>query len=216
MKWTLFTLILINLGLFVWHFQPNATARRSQLNDQLTQLVLVKEYEQQLQSAMDDQGVPRCYSLGPFSRKQPFIEVRDQLKKQGIDVFSRVSSEKVRKGYWVMLPAGETSNQAKVKLQQLKEQGIKEYFLVATGEMKNAISLGVFSKPNLAKRRSDEVEKLGFKVTIRPITLPNRVYWLEWPRHAPKQPDRAILDSLMQKYEGLGQTERRCMGSENK
>jgi len=213
MKWTIYVLLLVNLGLFVWHYQPHADNRRHLASDQLTRLVLLKEYEQQLQSAADDSGIPRCFSLGPFTRKQSFVEAKESMERQGIEVFTRVSSERVRNGYWVMLPASKTSNQAKVQIQKLKESGLKDYFLVATGEMKNAISLGVFSKPKLAKRRRDEVEKQGFKATIKKITLPKRVYWLEWPRQSWNQPAKELLDKLLKQFEGIGQTERKCTGN---
>ena len=216
MKWSIYMLLLVNIGLFAWHYQPNADQRRKSATDHLTRLVLLKEFEQQLNSAADDSGVSRCYSLGPFTRKQSFLAAKESLTRQGIEVFSRVSSERVRDGYWVMLPASKTSNQAKVKIQKLKEHGLKDYFLVATGEMKNAISLGVFSKPKLAKRRLDELEKQGFNVKIKKITLPKRVYWLEWPRYAASQPDKASLTMLLQRFDDIGQTERVCMEAKSR
>jgi len=212
MKWIIYILLLVNLGVFVWHYQPGADVRRghNQINDQLTRLVLLKEYEQQQKSTGQQGGAPRCFSLGPFTRRETLNQAREILQQPGIELFSRVSSERVRNGYWVMLPASDSNNHAKVLIQKLKERGVKDYFLVATGEMKNAISLGVFSKAKLAKRRSDEVKKLDFKVEIKKITLPKRVYWLEWSRTAEHQPDKARLNKLLGQFEGLGQTERRC------
>lgn len=211
MKWVIYTLLLVNLGLFVWHYQPNEDKSLTLANSQSTRLVLLKEYEQQLQPVNADNEAVRCFSLGPFTRKESFNTARARLTRQGINVFSRVTSDAVRNGYWVMLPASRSRNRAKVKIQRLKERGVKDYFLVATGEMKNAVSLGVFSKPKLAKRRLDEVQKLGFEVKIRKITLPKRVYWLEWPNHPDKQPDKRLLEELLGKFQGIGQTERPCL-----
>lgn len=215
MKWIIYVLLLVNLGLFVWHYQPNGV-RRYQAEDQLTRLVLFKEYQQQLQSVAEGNGISKCFSLGPFTRQESFNIVREQFIQQGIEVFSRVSSESVRDGFWVMLPAATSRSQAMVQIQKLRDKGVKDYFLVAVGEMKNAISLGVFSKPTLAKQRSDEVEKLGFEVRIRKITLPKRVYWLEWLRQAKKQPDKVLLEALHTQYEGIGQTERQCLEREKR
>ena len=211
MKWLIYTLLLVNLGLFVWHFQPNPDKHQVQQNDQLTRLVLLKEYQSQLTSAVDADGIARCFSLGPFTRKKHFNEALSKLQQQGLEVFSRVSSERVRNGYWVMLPIATTSNQAKLQIQRLKDKGLKDYFLVAAGEMKNAVSLGVFSKAKLAKRRRDQVENQGFNVKIKQITLPKRVYWLEWPRRSERQPSTEMLEKLLARFEGIGQTERRCM-----
>ena len=215
MKWTIYVLLLVNLGLFVWHYQPGANSRQKLTSEQSTRLVLLNEYEQRLQSAGDDSGALRCFSLGPFTRKESFNTAKQRFTKQGIDVLSRVSSEAVRNGYWVMLPVAKSRNQARVQVQKLKEHGVKDYFLVAAGEMKNAVSLGVFSKPKLAKRRRDEVAKLGFSPKIRKIALPKRVYWLEWPRQSANQPDTKLLDELRAQFEGIGQTERQCVGREN-
>jgi len=211
MKWLIYILLLVNLGVFVWHYQPGEAGRQTTLSSEHTRLVLLKEYEQRLSSVADSDGISRCYSLGPFTNKPYFVQAKERFQKQGVDTFSRVSSEQVRNGYWVMLPVSSSSNQAKVLIQKLKEKGVKDYFLVATGEMKNAISLGVFSKAKLAKRRRDELEKQGFKVNIKKITLPKRVYWLEWPRNAIKQPGHELLDELRARYRGIGQTERLCM-----
>lgn len=215
MKWLIYTLLLVNLGLFVWHYQPNAGAQRIQASDQLTRLVLLKEYQQRHKSTTDGNDSSRCFSLGPFTRKQSFNVAKQRMAEQGVDISSRVSSERVRNGYWVMLPVSKTSNQAKLQIQKLQEQGVKDYFLVAAGEMKNAVSLGVFSKPKLAKGRRDEVRKRGFNVKIKKITLPKRVYWLEWPRQSEKQPSAEVLDQLLEQFEGIGQTERRCVDSTN-
>ena len=213
MKWSAYILLLVNLGLFVWHYQPNVNMQRNQVSDQLTRLVLLKESEQQLKLAAHVSAAPRCYSLGPFTYRQSFNAAKEKMSHQGVEVFSRESSEHVRNGYWVMLPVSATSNQTKMHLQKLKVLGVKDYFLVAAGEEKNAISLGVFSKPKLAKRRRDEVEKLGFKVNVKKTTLPKRVYWLEWPSTSEHQPDKIFLDKLLTQFKGIGQTERRCPSS---
>ncbi len=215
MKWAIYTLLLANLAMFVWHFQPKTGNQPGLASDQLTRLVLVKEYEQQLHLAATDGADSRCFSLGPFTRRSSFNAAKQKFIDAGINVFSRVSSDSVRNGYWVMLPVNKSRNQAKVQIQKLREKGVTDYFLIAAGEMTNAVSLGVFSKPKLAKRRKDEVDKLGFKATIRKIAIPNRVYWLEWPKYTESQPSQAFLDSLREQFDGIGQTEKACIGSKN-
>lgn len=214
MKWIIYVLLLVNLGLFVWHYQPEDGAHHKSTREQSTRLVLLSEYEQQLQLTGDGKDSASCYNLGPFTHRDSFRKAKQRFIKQGITVFERVSSDSVRNGYWVLLPASNSRNLARVQIQQLKEKGVKEYFLIDTGEMKNAISLGVFSKPNLAKRRHDKVEKLGFRPIIRKIALPKRVYWLEWSRQSARQPDKQMLEELAEQFEGVGQTERPCLGRE--
>ena len=215
MKWAIYILLLCNLAIFVWHFQPDAGKKTRLVDDHLTRLVLLKEYEQQLQLTEKHGSGSSCYSLGPFTRRENYDAAREQMLKHGINIFGRVSSDSVRSGYWVMLPASLSRNQALVEIQKLKEKGIEDYFLIDTGEMKNGVSLGVFSKPRLAKRRQEAVKQQGFRPIIKKIAIPNRVYWLEWPRRAKHQPDKALLESLRAKFEGIGQTEKQCVGVKN-
>lgn len=209
MKWLVYFLLLVNLGVFVWHYQPGRNLPRKTIVEHPNRLVLLREYQQQAPPE-DGASTTVCFSLGPFTRREAARAAQIQLEEAGIEVFRRVNSETVRNGYWVLLPVAASANQAQVQIQKLKENGVKDYFLVATGEMKNAISLGVFSKPKLAKRRRDEVAKLGFEVKIRKIVIPKRVYWLEWPRRAKPQPASRLLEELSQRYTGIGQTERPC------
>lgn len=211
MKWAIFSLLLMNLVIFVWHYQPPAGNKTRLNDDQLSRLVLFEEFKQQLKLAGSEGADSSCYSLGPFSRRESFDAAKKMMLAKGIRVFGRVSSDSVRNGYWVMLPASRSQNQAKVNIQKLKEKGIKDYFLIATGDMTNAISLGVFSKPKLAKRRQDAVEEQGFRVIIKKIAIPNRVYWLEWPRQAKPQADPELLDALRKRFSGVGQTEKKCI-----
>ena len=209
MKWAVFTLLLLNLLIFVWHYQA-PVSKRHHAGDQLTRLVLLKEYQQRLK--LDGGDVSgSCYSLGPFSRRESYEYARQKLSAEGVEVIGRVSSDSVRKGYWVLIPVSTSRNQAMVTIQKLKEQGIKEYFLVDTGEMKNAISLGIFSKPKLARRRVEAIEKQGFNPVIRKIAIPKRVYWLEWARQAAPQPSQSLLTGLREKYQEIGQSEKQCI-----
>lgn len=213
MKWAIFTLLLTNLVIFVWHYQPPAGKTPRFADNELSRLVLLKEYEQELQLEVGNSRPSSCYSLGPFSRNKSFTKARDMMQEEGVKVFGRVSSDSVRSGYWVMLPVARSNNQAKLNIQKLKEKGVADYFLIVTGEMKNAVSLGVFSKPKLAKRRQDAVEKQGFSPIIKKIAIPNRVYWLEWPRQGDPQPNKHLLDTIMKKFAGIGQTEKQCLGT---
>jgi len=215
MKWFVFTLLLVNIVIFVWHFQPESSRKSRLVDDQLTRLVLLKEFEQQLVLSEIVGDSSKCFSIGPFNRWASFNIAQKKMETAGIKTFGRVSSDSVRNGYWVMLQAKGSRNQAMLQIQRLKEKGVQDYFLVAAGEMTNSISLGVFSKPKLAKRRKDNVSKLGFEPIIKKITIPNRVYWLEWPRFGETQPDKSLLGSLMTRFAGIGQTEKACIGVKN-
>ncbi len=213
MKWAIYILILVNLGFGLLHYRSVVlTDNKTPVNDDNLRLVLLKEYLEQQDKTDNKQDnvveVARCNTLGPFKSKKTANTLRNKLVKLGLTVERRMSKDNKRKGFWVMIPPAETRKIAKQSVRQLKEKQIKDYFLVVTGEQTNAVSLGVFSRSELAQRRYDEILGLGFKVKIRQVDLPLREYWLDWPKEQPLLPE--VLDTFRKDYPNIGQTDRPC------
>ena len=220
MKWLVYTLLLVNLGIFLWHFQSSATkpVAVNQVDDQIPQLILLKEYEatekEKLPVTKDDAAIETCFSLGPFLRKKTFQNVVARFKEAKIPTQKRISKDAVQEGYWVYLPPAKNRKEAQQAMKRLRKKNIHDFFLVVAGEKTNGISLGVFSKPSLAQRQMKKISALGFEVQIDKLSLPKRAYWLEWPKSAEKQPPETLMVSVYERYPGVGRTERACQGKE--
>lgn len=213
MKWLIYLLVLLNIGFGLWHIrsQDMKAAQVKQADDQALNLILLKEYTEPV-TATATQGpvsaAARCYTLGPFKSSQDAAQARTQLGKAGIEALHRVSKANTRTGYWVYIPSEQTRKAAQEHVAKLKANNVKDYFLVVTGEYANAVSLGVFSQPELAQRRTEELTSLGFNVKLQKVDLPVREYWLDWP--ISRALDAAILDAIRKQNSGVGQTERNC------
>lgn len=214
MKWIIYTLLLANLAFGLWHYRSiELTNEQAPVDDDNLRLVLLKEYlAQKKQKGSDvsaEEGTTtRCNTLGPFKSKKDANTIKSELAALGISAERRTSKDNKRKGFWVLLPPEKTRQQAKEYIQELKKQNVKDYFLVVTGEQVNAVSLGVFSKSELAQRRYDQIKELGFEVKIRQVDLPLREYWLDWPREQQLLPE--VLDSFRERHPNIGQTDRNC------
>lgn len=69
-------------------------------------------------------------------------------------------------GYWVYIPPLKKHANRVKKIQQLKELGVEDYFVVQeSGQWLNAISLGVFKTEEAAKNYQAELNKKGIKPT---------------------------------------------------
>lgn len=217
MKWVVYSLILVNLAFALWHFRGQEPASSSAGEDEETlRLVLLKEYLAQKESAnVSDSNQSgqvangRCYTLGPFKNKKAAASVRDQMVAVGLDAKRRIDRDNKRKGFWVIIPPEETRKKANEHIRELKSKGIKDYFLVVTGEFANAISLGVFSLSDSAQRRYNEMKQEGFDVKVQTVDLPVREYWLDWPLEQKLLPE--VLDKFRKEHEGIGQAERSCV-----
>lgn len=214
MKWIIYALLLANLGFGLWHYRSQALsgANASTTEEDNLRLVTVKEFLAQqnqpptVRMAQSDSA--SCYTLGPFKKMDDANTVRGELKSAGVLVKRRVSKDTSRKGFWVLLPPEASRAQARVHINALKAKGVTDYFLVATGDMTNAVSLGVFSQSDTAKRRYDEIKDMGFKPKLQSVDLPLRVYWLDWPVEQSVPP--AVLSKINKEYSGIGQTTRSC------
>ena len=211
MKWIIYTLLLLNIAMFAWHYQSgkpvSVTTQVSQQQDEAA-ISLVLLQEQRLQK---EQAATRwCYSLGPFADKQQADKARAILNSSGIKANRRVSNDARRKAYWVLLPPAESREAAQKSIARLKQLEVDDYFMVVSGEKTNAISLGVFSQFESAHRRIKQMQDLGFQPKFENVELPKREYWWDWPRDGGKAlPDREIT-KVKQISNQVKQIERDC------
>ena len=213
MKWIIYTLLLVNLGFGLWHYRSvELNGAQAPVDDDNLRLVLVKEYlaqqEQAVEAPAGEDAATRCNTLGPFKNKKAANAIRKELISLGISAERRMSKDNTRKGFWVLIPPETTRKLARAHISELKDKEVKDYFLVVTGEQANAVSLGVFSRSDLAQRRYDEIKALGFKVKIRRVNLPLREYWLDWPKDQQLLPE--VLDTFRERQPNIGQTDRAC------
>lgn len=211
MKWIIYLLLLLNIAMFVWHFQSGEIGNIENpvtlgQDDATLSLVLLKE--QQKQKAK--QITRWCYSLGPFEDKQQANLASEILKTAGIDAKRRLSKDARRKAYWVLLPPADSREAAQKSVARLKELKVTDYFLVVTGEKTNAVSLGVYSQFESAHRRIKEMQDLGFKPDFEKVELPKREYWLDWPRDGGSALSETDMKKVQRVSSEVRQIERGC------
>jgi len=212
MKWIIYFLLICNIGFAAWHFQDlgkqNTANKHLALSDE-SQLILLSELRQQEKNKRTGLDLKQCLSLGPFTKKSDSNKAKNLLQYNKFETRHISLRDTSRSGFWVTLP-GKSRNEAKKHLKRLKELQVTDYFFVATGSHINDISLGVFSLKSSARRRMDEMLKLGFVTEMERVALPQKVYWLNWYKDQKEQPDAAIISELKNKYAQISIVERSC------
>jgi len=211
MKWLIYILLIINIGFAAWHFRgldmrEDGADGVLDINNE-NQLVLLSEFQQQSKTNL---GAKLCYSLGPFTKVSQAEKAQVLLKAKNIESKRIRLRDTSRSGYWVILPASETRQEANKHIRRLKKLKVDDYFLVATGSHENAVSLGVYSQKKLARRRVDEMIRLGFIPRMESVSLPRKVYWLNWYKDAKSQPSDTLLSNIKQQYQQISKIERSC------
>ena len=214
MKWLIYILLIFNIGFAAWHFR-GLDMREDGATDVLdinneNQLILLSEFQQQQKKSKTTSGGKLCYSLGPFTQKSESEKAQVLLKAKNIESKRIRLRDTSRSGYWVILPASETRKEANKHIRRLKKLKVNDYFLVATGTHENAVSLGVYSQKKLARRRVDEMIRLGFIPRMESVALPRKVYWLNWYKDAKNQPSEAMLSNIKKQYQQISKIERSC------
>nr|VFJ53620.1 MAG: hypothetical protein BECKDK2373C_GA0170839_10401 [Candidatus Kentron sp. DK]VFJ57410.1 MAG: hypothetical protein BECKDK2373B_GA0170837_10667 [Candidatus Kentron sp. DK] len=111
-----------------------------------------------------------CYRLGPFPgkdvKKTQIDAVRTWLDARRISVKLHRNQRREVRLHWVYLPPFKTIDEAKKQAARMKKKGVRDIFLLRRGDMKNAISLGVFSQRASMGKRLDELKRRGFAATV--------------------------------------------------
>ncbi len=137
-----------------------------------------------------------CYVLGPFGSSNVVQEVLKRIINSPAIVERRWSSPQQRPGYWVHIPPAGSSNEARSIVQILNQEGISDVQLITSGEMRNAISLGIFSTMQNARKRQQEVTQQGFEVVIDEVKIRKRLYWLALRGSGGRALSRELLDRV--------------------
>jgi flagellar biosynthesis GTPase FlhF len=120
----------------------------------------------------------QCGILGPIGDRQKAGSAEEILQNAGIEVWVNEQSERTKIGYWVVIPALENTEQVQEKIQELADAGIKDIWVFQAGELKNSISLGMFSQEENANNYSQVAASKGFDTELRPRYLNKKRYRL--------------------------------------
>lgn len=89
--------------------------------------------------------------------------------------------------YWVYVPPLASKVAAERRVAELRGQGLKDFFILADGPQKNAISLGVFKTEDTAAKFLENVQTLGVrnaKSGVRSQTIQQTLFVLRDPQPA--------------------------------
>ena len=112
--------------------------------------------------AESKQEPPICLEWGDFSGLD--LE-RATAALSGLQLGDKISQREVEQdtGYWVYMGPLKNKRAVNNKIGELKELGVNEYFVVPTGQWRNAISLGVFKTQEAAENLFNQLRTKGVR-----------------------------------------------------
>lgn len=119
-------------------------------------------------------GIARCLEVGPFDNPTHLTEWLDKkhYNRSTVETFSKDTP--VVSDYIVYFPAAQTMAESEDNLSALKNMGVNDVWLFRQGELKGAISLGIFVRKARAELVKNEMIRRGVaaEVTERYEELP--------------------------------------------
>lgn len=182
MKNAFLLLVLANLGFLAWHywFAERPPPVGPVASEQAPRLALP---EQTADAVLDSPAFGQsysCVSLGPFLDIDEARRARIQLELNGYAPEGRTVETTIGTRKWVYLPPFPSRERARVVMNELREQDVGDLYVEPSGEYRNAISLGLFSNPNLARTRSEQIRRLGYEPRIIDLARTNTLFWLDF------------------------------------
>lgn len=241
MKWLVYFLLLVNVAFFArqFHQMSDVTPPVPQAvrpYDHVNRLLLINEtnveklrvrspvskpavtaaVENPADTPLPSPGSPAiavksCYSIGPIKEDAQIAAVRTWLVALGGDPVLRVDERSELDRYWVYFPPYPTREEAVKTVDRMRSQGIEDVIAVSSGEMENAISLGVFSQRSSLERRLQELRALGYDPSVMPRYNTEIASWFDVSF---EQGERLTQNELAARFPDVQLSEANCISGE--
>jgi hypothetical protein len=154
--------------------------------------------------------VNRCGVLGVIDDRQVAQEAKQQLTDDGVKSSIQETHGKIEIGFWVVIPPLESSAAAQDMIVQLADAGITDVWHFRSGELNNAISLGMFFQQDNAEKLRREIEQKGFNAELRSRFLNKRRYSIHIKIRDEADAVNRIWNRIKRKYPDIGLDQRPC------
>lgn len=124
-------------------------------------------------------GQPMCFSYGPFPDHQQALELMAWFETRQVPVQQRLESGKENQLFWIYLKPQGSRDHAMQAIEDLKSKGVTDYRLIETGDLLNAISLGLFSTQASVNKRLNELKNKGYQPVVVPYRNAEAITWLD-------------------------------------
>lgn len=136
-----------------------------------------------------------CLSVEGIDSETAVKQLLRAVEKSGAVLLEQGEKQGTNTNYWVMLPPYPNRAKADEAAAMLDGKSVKDFFIVRSGEYENAVSLGVFSGPDRARSRAEQIVALKLRLRkpkIETIKLPAKQYFVRFKVEDTVKADSAV------------------------
>ncbi len=112
---------------------------------------------------------PRCFLAGPVADAAMGAAMIQWLAAHGASAEAARHTDQEPLYYKVYLPPEADRAASAKRLAELSQAGLKDVAIIGEGDLRNGISLGVFSKQASVHKRLTQIRKLGLEAKVRTV-----------------------------------------------
>ena len=120
-----------------------------------------------------------CMRFGPFADAASRDAARASLSSLASTVVARDTPGRASRGWWVLLPALPSRDEARALGERIKAAGITDWYVMGEGDQANGIALGRYGSENAARRREADIRAKGFPAQAAPLGDRAPQWWLD-------------------------------------
>lgn len=140
-----------------------------------------------------------CTQIGSFRARDTAAQVHQRLMAASIGSEIRQVKVPTAPDYWVYIPPLASRSAALRKLKELQARKI-DSFIITEGELTNGISLGLFTRENLAVQLRDKQLANGYNVKMKELSRYRFEYWVEIRKEDRELLSDALWSSIHERY----------------
>ena len=118
-----------------------------------------------------------CVSVGEFETRDDVEDAKRWLRTRGAEILAiAAESREMIESHRVYIPPLDSRKSAIRTMRELKSRGIRDVAVVLRGELRNAVSLGVYRSRVNAESRMTSLKRLGYSVQTAANTTTQQEY----------------------------------------
>ena len=193
MRWLAAFLVIVNVAFFVWNFwlpgplgenPPPVPLDSATSLDRLEEVDLQQFIKRKPVTLGPSGGraiEAACFAVGPlagaYAEGSVMGRVREWLKSRGGRVGLRTGRYHELSYYWVYLPPAGTRDVAQDRVQKLAANAFGEAIVIPEGNMKNAVSIGVYGLRSALERDLTRLTANGFDPEVQRVRRTGSSLW---------------------------------------
>ncbi len=120
-----------------------------------------------------------CFSFGPLPGEKHALWLADWFRARMIPAGTRTTGDAGGNMLWVYLAPQPSREQAVGVAKTLEQKGVRDFRIIGSGDLANAVSLGLFSSQQAVNDRLRELREKGFQPVVVPYASVESVQWVD-------------------------------------